>query len=277
MPFKSFFIYGRKEHMENQLSNECLCKLIQEGHTEYLFQLWLQCEKFIRMIAEQYVTQFDRGQELSEDCVQEAYLALHGIALRFRPDHGVKFLTFLKPSLHSAFRSVMFSGRGAAEKDPLNNCDSIDRMITDGEGNSVSLVTMLEDVHSQDGFEKIEADDYRKSQNAFIRECIQLSGEEIGKSILTEMLESNCGYRDAIVKLYGPDALDNEAFILQLRKKKDKAVSQIREKTRRGKKAALMRKYSLEQRANRNGLKGYSLTSFRNHGFTSEVERIVLK
>lgn len=262
--------------MENQYSNERLCELIQQGHTEYLFQLWTQCEKFIRMLAEQYVKQFDSGQDLAEDCVQEAYLAFQGIASRFDPEHGVKFLSFLKPSLHSAFRSVMFSGRGKAERDPLNDCDSLDRPIINDDGSEMSLESIIEDEHSEDGFREIEADDYRRSQNAFIRECISLSGDEIGKAILTEMLESDCTYRDAVIRLYGLAAVGDERFVIKLRKRKDFAVTQIRQKTKHGVKERLMRKYSLEMKADRAGLRGYGLATFRDRGFVSEVERIVL-
>lgn len=235
--------------MENQFSNECLCKLIQEGHTEYLFQLWLQCEKFIRMIAEQYVKQYDRGQDLVEDCCQEAFISLSRIAINYRIGSEAAFLTYLKQSLHTTFREVMLSGRGKAEKDPLNNCDSLDRTIINTDGDEQKLMDLIEDEHSEDELREVVDADYRRSQHAFLMECIQLSSEEVGKAILTEMLKSNCGYRDAIFNLFGEDALENEQLVLILRRKKDKAVKQIRQKTKSGKKEALMRKYSLESKA----------------------------
>lgn len=273
---RGFFIKADKKHMEKQFSNERLCELIQQGHEEYYFQLWSQCEKFIRMKAEQYVRQFDSGQDLAEDCVQEAYLAFQGIVSRYDPKLGVKFLSFLKPSLHSAFRSVMFSGRGKTEKDPLNNCDSLDRPIFSDDGSEMSMEEVIGDEHSEDGFREIEMDDYRRSQNEFIRECIGLSSDAIGKRILAEMLESNCGYRDAIYKLYGEDALNNEELVTALRRRKDYAVTQIRHKSKHGVKEKLMRKYGIEKQADRGGLRGYGRKAFVDRGYVSEIESIVL-
>lgn len=262
--------------MENQLSNERLCELIRQGHDEYLLQLWMQCEKFIRMKAEQYVRQYDQGMELADDCVQEAYIALPGIVSRFSEERGTKFLTFLGPSLHSAFRAVMLSGRGAAAKDPLNNCGSIDQPLIDSNGNEYSLLDVVADDHAEEELHEVEEDDYRRSQNAYIRDCIELASDEIGKAILTEMLESNCGYRDAIVKLYGPEAIGNEQYAIKLRRRKAYAVNQIRQRSKHGVKQKLMRKYSLEDKASRSGLRGYGLSTFRDRGFVSEVECIVL-
>lgn len=273
-----FFRRGKQMDIEQtKHSNEQLCQLIQQGHTEYLFQLWQQCERFIRMLAEQYVRLYDRGQDLVDDCVQEAFISLQGIAQRYRADRGAQFLTFLKVSLHGTFRSVMLSGRGSAEKDPLNHCESLDKIMLNADGDEQRLIDTIVDENAENEIHNVADESYRKSENAFIRECIQLASEDKGKVILTEMLDSNVSYKDAIEKIFGHTALEDRALLEDLRKRKQTAILQIRDRTRAGKRKVLMRKYSLDENAYRNGLRGYSKSRFDERGFVSEVERLAIR
>ena len=273
-----FFRRGKQMDKEQtKHSNEQLCQLIQQGHTEYLFQLWQQCERFIRMLAEQYVRLYDRGQDLVDDCVQEAFISLQGIAQRYRADRGAQFLTFLKVSLHGTFRSVMLSGRGSAEKDPLNHCESLDKITLNADGDEQRLIDTIVDENAENEIQNVADESYRKSENAFIRECIQLASEDKGKAILTEMLDSNVSYKEAIEIIFGHTALEDGALLEDLRKRKQTAILQIRDRTRAGKRKVLMRKYSLDENAYRNGLRDYSKSRFDERGFVSEVERLAIR
>lgn len=267
-----------KLHMEERFTNEELCLLIQQGRTDLIYQLWLQVEKFIRSLAEQYVNQNEQDPELIDDICQESYIALHKLVMNYRTDKNALFLTYLKAAIRTTIRSVIFSGRGTAkEKDPLNNYTSLNKVLIENpDGSIVELQDVLPDEASEDGLREVENDSYRQSQNAFLRECIELATDKAGKEILLEMLASNCGYRDAILNLYGPDALADENTVVKLRRKKDFAVTQIRRKSRK-QKAKLMEKYSLlEDNAERHGLQPYSLKSYKEHEYTSGVERTIL-
>lgn len=257
--------------MESAHTNEQLCELIKQGRTDLVPQLWSQVESFIKSTANAYVKKYpEEKRDLFEDCVQESYIALPQIVEKFQPDRG-GFLTYLKLCLSNVFRAVMFeTGRGRrAENDLLNQCISLDAMLKTNDGDEVSRE--IPDEHAQEGFEAIEGTDYRGTQNAFIRECIQLSCNDTGKAILTEMLDSNCGYREAIGNLYGTEL--DEDTICKLRRKKDLCVRQIRH----NKKVPLIRKkYGLENRADRHGMRGYTLGAFKENRFTSEVEYIVV-
>ena len=254
-------------HIESQRSNEQLCELIQQGQEALLFQLWEKNERFIRSLAKGYIRRFpEHKHDLIDDCVQESYLWFSAIVSNYRPERG-SFLNYLKVALKNVFRSVMFSGRGRAERDPLNHCFSLDAVSETDEG---EMSVQIPDKHSQDAYEEIANADFRRTQNAFIRACIQLSSNETGKAILTEMLESNCGYREAINNLYGP--LD-EQLIIRLRRRKDLSVTEIRRSHRT---KALRKKYGLEDAADRSGLRGYTFSRYKANSYTSEVERIVI-
>ena len=259
-------------------NNEELVMEYQQGDQEAIGKLWLQVCRFVEVKAGDYLKQFPAEyQSMKDDLIQQSYFSLIHAADRFDPERGAPFLSYFSKCLPAAFHDVIFSGRGSRlEHDPLNNHYSLDQPLIDPYGNSYSLLDVIADDKAEEEVRKAEEDDYRRSQNEYIRACIQLASDEIGKAILTEMLEANCGYRDAVIRLYGQEAIGDERFAIHLRRRKAYAVNQIRQRSKRGVKRKLMRMYSLELKSERSGLRGYGLGSFRKRGYVSEVERIVL-
>ena len=135
--------------MEKQHTNEQLCELIQQGRTELLFELWSQNEPFIKSLAKTYAQKFPGKQDLLDDCVQQTYIELPKIVTRYKLER-CSFLTFLKYSLRSVFRSVMFEtgGRGRrAENDLLNHCFSLDAFMETDEGQELAI--QISDEHAR--------------------------------------------------------------------------------------------------------------------------------
>ncbi len=72
------------------MSNEELVSLIQAGQNSRIGDLWLQCEQFIKKLANRWT-----GTAEFDDLVQQGFLILHDAAADYEPGQDVPFINYL--------------------------------------------------------------------------------------------------------------------------------------------------------------------------------------
>ncbi len=110
------------------MTNEELVVEIQNGHTEYLLQLWEQVQKFVRMQAGKYLCSLGDNPPVELDELYDSgYLALLSSVRLFSPDKGFTFLTYYNLALKTYFRRTA----GIKVNDPLRAAVSLSTPTTD--------------------------------------------------------------------------------------------------------------------------------------------------
>lgn len=64
--------------------------MIRAGQKSRIGELWVQCEKYIKMMANRWT-----GAAEFDDLVQQGFLILHDAAADYEPGQGMKFITYL--------------------------------------------------------------------------------------------------------------------------------------------------------------------------------------
>ncbi len=137
------------------MTNEELALEVQAGRAGY-GGLWEQVRRFIGQQAFRWFTLYGdmcrrAGVEL-DDLMQCGFLALQDAVKAFDPARGYSLLTYLGRHLQKRFREAC--GIRTSKRDPLNNCDSLDRPV--GEEGSASLGDFLPDSSAADEMEGVE-------------------------------------------------------------------------------------------------------------------------
>ena len=137
------------------MTNEELALEVQAGRAGY-GELWEQVRRFIGRQAFRWLTLYSglcagAGVEL-DDLMQCGFLALQDAVKAFDPARGYSLLTYLGRHLQKRFREAC--GIRTSKRDPLNNCDSLDRPV--GEEGSASLGDFLPASSAADEMEGVE-------------------------------------------------------------------------------------------------------------------------
>ena len=127
------------------MTNEELAAEVQAGRAG-CGELWEQVRRFIGQQALRWFTLYGdmcrrAGVEL-DDLLQCGFLALQDAVQAFDPARGYSLLTYLTRPLSNRFREAC--GIRTSKRDPLNDCDSLDRPVGEEEG-SASLGDFLPD------------------------------------------------------------------------------------------------------------------------------------
>lgn len=188
------------------MTNEELVAAYQQGNEDAIEKLWLQIIDYIEIQASKYLQQYpSEYQSLKDDLVQQSFFSVRYAAEHFDSEKGVSFLSYFSRCLPKSFHEVIFSGRGSRlENEPLNTALSLDKPLY--EKDDGSLVTLADTIAEPcKELEDVEADDYWKSVNAYMKNCFKQYGTETGAAILSYMMDSDCSFRDAVLALYGDD------------------------------------------------------------------------
>lgn len=137
------------------MTNEELALEVQAGRAGY-GGLWEQVRRFIGQQAFRWFTLYGdmcrrAGVEL-DDLMQCGFLALQDAVKAFDPARGYSLLTYLGRHLQKRFREAC--GIRTSKRDPLNDCDSLDRPV--GEEGSASLGDFLPASSAADEMEGVE-------------------------------------------------------------------------------------------------------------------------
>lgn len=269
------------------MSNEELVFEIQQGNQDAIEQLWLQVHGFIATQASEYLKQFPvEYQSLKDDLIQQSFFSLVDAAKLFDASRGCAFLTYLGKYIPKAFHEVIFSGRGSRlENEPLNNAVSLDKPLYENEDGSV--VTLADTIADQmqgeqteyvisKGHADVESDDYWKSVNAYMKECFNKYGTEIGASILSYMLDNDCTFREAVIALYDDDIRTGRKMRSKYeyhKKQTEFKFKQHWKNTKEERRKLMLDEYTIGL----HGLRDTSYSSFKYTGMSSVELAVILR
>ncbi len=148
---------------------------IQQGDKSQITPLWEQTWRLIGMYAGRC---FNRMQDrcasagvTEEDLMQTGFFAMLDAVRTYDPASGYKLTTFLRYPLQNRFNALLGLRTVRAQKDPLNNCDSLDEPIG-GEGDDFTRSDVLPDAGAGQAFEDVIAGEWRRSLRAVEEELI---------------------------------------------------------------------------------------------------------
>lgn len=267
------------------MTNEELCLQIQQGNDELIPELWNQCNGFIKMMAGKYVEGFEQLDEsVKEDCVQEAFFSFMDAIRLYKPQEA-GFIHYLSYHLKNAFKTACFGGRSKKSlADPLNHSISFDyKMGEDGEQFTLADVVAEKEQGEQTEYviqpelARTEEADFWESVNRFMHQAIDTSSNDAGKAIYHYMLDNDCGFRDAIIGLYGEDALQDRKLMKRLEASKYKTRHDFKMYWTSRKGIDERRKLVIDEAIFRHGLRSYGLRYYIESGYTSPVEELAIK
>ncbi len=118
---------------------------IQNGHTEYLPELWDKVYRFVAKKANNFLTFLGDNPPCEfDDLCNNAYIYLLYALKQFDPEEGFKFLTYYGLALKNAFREAAGLRTVRARNDPLRNAISFSAPIADAED------SVIEDIIADD-------------------------------------------------------------------------------------------------------------------------------
>ena len=138
------------------MTNEELATLIQSGQSYHIPELWNKVYRLIYLKAGRYYNAHQErcarsGVELC-DIEQAGYLAFLEALKAFKPESGLKFLSFLSFPFRNAVNELLRSRRN----EPLNNAVSLDAPIKEEDGEDTSLLDLQPDPDAERFIDSIE-------------------------------------------------------------------------------------------------------------------------
>lgn len=146
-------------------TNEELALLIQQGHKEYISELWANCYKLLYMLSDKFY--FARTERIAacgytqEDLYQGCFFVMLKMIEAYDPEKGYKFTSYANWHLKRFFNRTVFGydPRAKRLKNPLNDSDSVDvpiRSSKDGADTDNLVIDKIEDETAELDFECVE-------------------------------------------------------------------------------------------------------------------------
>lgn len=160
-------------------TNEELALLIQQGHKEYISELWANCYKLLYMLVDKiYYANPDRLAACGytqEDLYQGSFFVLLKMIEAYDPEKPFKFTSYAKLHLQNYFRrSVLhYDSEAKIIKSVLNISSSIDKPIGSGEDEELTVGSLIKDDNAELAFENVEEDIYRTELHNALEQGIQ--------------------------------------------------------------------------------------------------------
>lgn len=156
------------------MTNEQLAILIQEGHTEYIEQLWLQIRPLLFKMANLYYHRYSEHYKKAgitlDDMTQETFFALLEAVHAFKAEKGYKLTTYLTYHLKTTFNCLA----GHKAKSRLNEAISIETPIRYDEGNPLTVADTIEDKTAIEDIENTERAIYNKQLQIDVETAFKL-------------------------------------------------------------------------------------------------------
>lgn len=151
---------------------EELALSIQGGRTGEVSALWDRVSKLVVMLADKYY-QANQSRCISsgtavEDLIQEGFFAVLYAARAYNPAKGYKFTSYIQRPLKTCFRRLI--GIRTTHRDPLNECDSLDRQLAGTE--DLTLCDELESTEARAELEAVEENEYLRELHNALEGCI---------------------------------------------------------------------------------------------------------
>lgn len=158
-------------------SNEELAVLVQQGDSTAIETLWEAVKKLCYKIAfcffdYQRAACASAGVAL-EDVQQESFFAVLDAAKAFDSDKGWKFSTYLRYPLQNRFNALI-GYRWNAQPKPLNNADSLDKLLNDSDEGGGTRGDMILDPAAEAAFDDAELVEYERQLQVAVQEALAL-------------------------------------------------------------------------------------------------------
>lgn len=146
-------------------TNEELALLIQQGHKEYITELWENCFKLLYLLSDKfyfaYTDKITACGYTQEDIHQGCFFVLLKMIEAYDPKKGFKFTSYANLHLKQFFNRTVFGYDPTAKrlKNPLNSSDSVDvpiRSKKDGSDTDNLIIDKIEDETAELDFECVE-------------------------------------------------------------------------------------------------------------------------
>ena len=255
------------ESNSNNIKINEIVSEIKSGHTDYYKELWAHVEAFVRMRAEKYARITNR-YDITEDIIQEAYLSLYEAVDYYNPDSNKSFIgTLAEWYLPKAFHRACY---GTITNEPLNDYTSLYSPVKAADDSQIQLIDTIIDSKSEAYYAAIENQDFWESVGEYLRKGINAMSNEEDRKLLLFMLDNNSGYGKAFEeKILGEKSRTRYAQIFDRARK-----NMLRWMRSKGKIDRI--KTGIDDYLYSARLYSGSLGSFRNHGYSSNVERLAL-
>ncbi len=164
-------------------TNEELALLIQQGHKEYITELWTSCHKLLYMLTDKfYYLHQDTLAACGftqEDLHQDCFFILLKMIEAYNPNKPIKFISYANLHLSNYFqRDVLHYDRETKKvKSVLNISSSIDKPIGSGEDEELTVGSLIKDDNAELAFENVKKDIYRTELHNALEQGIQTLSE----------------------------------------------------------------------------------------------------
>lgn len=178
-------------------TNEELAILVQQGHREYISELWANCYKLLYSIVAKYYTAkhetFNRCGFTLEDLQQDCFFVLLKMIKAYDPNKEYKFTSYAGYQIKNYLtRSVMGYDRNTKKiTKPLNVSSSIDKPIGSGKDEELTISSTLKDETAELAFDDALDDVYRQELHNAIEAGLQTLTETQQAVIHERFYKSN--------------------------------------------------------------------------------------
>lgn len=209
------------------MTNEELVVFIQNGHYEYIEQLWVQVRRFVLYFANKRLFVLEgRGGVDIDDLQQAGFLAMMAAVRSFKPEKGFSFVAYLLNDLKTEFAVATSYRPGRKEKhDPLDRAASIDEPLYDDEGNTSTLSEIIRDPSAETAFDDVAEIDMIEA----VRAALDALPEDI-KNVLIERYYHGKTCKETAQKLGMSETSAKRAEAKALRRLRHPSVSADLEK-----------------------------------------------
>ena len=154
------------------MTNEELVAMIQAGERDRLPQLWSQVERFVAKRANHVMTMYATGYMTNnggvefDDLYNSGYLALVAAVDTYKPEKGMKFISWFAFFVKTAFGNA--SGWRSQKNDALRRAVSLDAPI-DGE----DISQIVEDTGAAQEIQAVEDKIFQEQLHAALERALQ--------------------------------------------------------------------------------------------------------
>lgn len=154
------------------MSNEEIAVHIQEGDSSLIPELYERVQRLIYTLAYRFYNRHTsaciRAGVTSEDLCQEGYIAMLEAVKGYHRDKGVLFISYLDYPMKT--RCNLLIGRRTSKRNPLNESDSLDEPLENGE--DFARMDIIEDTTAAEAFEQVEEDIFTQELHAALESCL---------------------------------------------------------------------------------------------------------
>lgn len=186
------------------MTNEELCKAIQDGQKDLIPQLWDQAYLFICSMAKKRLIGEEKHiKQLEDDLINESYFDFLKAIDGFKLDCGANFLTYLEYHIRNSFNRALGVRTSRDRRDPWRNAMSLEAPIEGTE--DLTLQDMIIDHLAEEDYRFIENMDFWKDVHELLERAIYSVTKGQGQDILLIMLHKNYTPGEAISYLRIPE------------------------------------------------------------------------